>query len=95
MNVPGMGKGKFFLASLAPTLTGTPFPQVPAMPTFTGPTLKIIAAYVCLVVGAIGLVVPVVPGVLPLLLGLKLLGPNHWLTRKATSLWQRFRAQAS
>ena len=65
------------------------------MLTLTGQTLKLIAAYVCLVVGAIGLVVPVVPGVPPLLLGLKLLGRDHWLTRKAIGLWQRFRAQTS
>ena len=78
---------------LCPISREQPSLQISAMPMLTGPALKHIAAVVCLVVGVIGLAVPVLPGFPSLLLGFKLLGRDHWLTRKATGLWQRFRAR--
>ena len=43
--------------------------------------LKLIAAYICLVAGTVGLALPILPGIPFLLLGLKLLGPDHSLIR--------------
>ena len=81
--------------SIDPLLTGhRPFSRMTPASTFTGmtPVLKHIAAYICLVVGAAGLALPILPGVPALLLGFRLLGPDHRLTRGAVILWRHFRA---
>jgi uncharacterized RDD family membrane protein YckC len=53
------------------------------------PVMKLMAAYICLVAGTVGLAVPVLPGIPILLLGLKLLGPDHPLTRGVKRLFRR------
>jgi hypothetical protein len=57
------------------------------------PTLQQFAAYFCLILGTVGLVVPVLPGIPVLLLGFKLLGARHRLTRRAAMLWLRLRSR--
>jgi uncharacterized membrane protein YbaN (DUF454 family) len=52
---------------------------------------KQIAAYVCLLVGVAGLLLPLLPGIPFLLIGMKLLGPDHPITRPIVSLVRRFR----
>lgn len=42
---------------------------------------KRIAAYLCLVVGAVGLALPLLPGIPLLIIGLTLLGPQHPIRR--------------
>lgn len=53
--------------------------------------LKRITAYICLIAGTAGLALPVLPGIPVLLLGFKLLGSDHRLTRGAVILWQGLR----
>ena len=51
---------------------------------------KHIAAYVCLAMGIAGLALPLLPGIPFLLVGLKLLGPDHPVTRPLAQLIQRW-----
>ncbi len=50
-----------------------------------------ILAYACLFAGVIGLLVPVLPGVPVVILGISLLGQDHWLRKRAASLVNSFR----
>jgi uncharacterized membrane protein YbaN (DUF454 family) len=43
-------------------------------------------AYICLIVGVAGVVLPVIPGIPFLIVGVRLLGRDHWLARRAASL---------
>jgi uncharacterized protein YqgC (DUF456 family) len=47
---------------------------------------KRILAYACLSAGVAGLVLPLIPGIPLLIVGVNLLEPEHWL-RKRTSSW--------
>ncbi|PYT08215.1 MAG: hypothetical protein DMF60_05285 [Acidobacteria bacterium] len=51
---------------------------------------KQIAGYVCLVLGVAGLALPFLPGIALLLVGMRLLGPDHPVTRPLRLLTQRF-----
>ena len=42
--------------------------------------------YGCLAVGVLGIALPVLPGIPFLLIGLRLLGSDHWLAKRAASL---------
>ena len=55
-----------------------------------GVMLKRISAYVLLVAGIAGLAVPLLPGIPLLLVGLKLLGPEHPL-RQMLARWMKWR----
>jgi len=50
-----------------------------------------IAAYSCLVVGVAGLVLPILPGIPLLFVGLKLLGPDHPITRPILKFVRKFK----
>jgi hypothetical protein len=50
-----------------------------------------IAAYSCLVVGVAGIVLPVLPGIPLLFVGLKLLGPDHPITRPMLKFVRKFK----
>lgn len=54
---------------------------------------KLLLSYLCLLTGVIGLVVPFVPGVLLLIVGVRLLGPDHWLAKRTMSLMTRLGLQ--
>lgn len=51
-------------------------------------TVKRIAAWACLTAGMAGILLPLLPGIPLLLLGLKLLGPDHPLARPLVR-WMR------
>ena len=46
---------------------------------------KRILSYACLVAGAAGLILPLLPGIPLLILGFNLLEPDHWIRRRAAS----------
>ncbi len=48
--------------------------------------LKSIVAYVMLAAGVAGIVLPILPGIPFLLVGIRLLGPNHPITRPLAGL---------
>jgi hypothetical protein len=50
-----------------------------------------IVAYLCLAVGVMGLALPILPGIAFLLIGFKLLGSDHPLTRPVVRLIRRWR----
>jgi uncharacterized membrane protein YbaN (DUF454 family) len=54
-----------------------------------------IAAYSCLVVGVAGIVLPVLPGIPLLFVGLKLLGPDHPITRPVLKFVRKFKRKYS
>lgn len=59
------------------------------------PVFRHAAAYLFLAAGAAGLALPFLPGIPLLLVGLKLLGPNHPITRGAILLFRRIRSRMS
>ena len=52
--------------------------------------IKRVGAYTCLALGIVGLALPLLPGIPFLLVGLKLLGPDHPVTRPTARLMQRW-----
>jgi len=54
-----------------------------------------IAAYSCLVFGVAGIVLPVLPGIPLLFVGLKLLGPDHPITRPVLKFVRKFKRKNS
>jgi uncharacterized membrane protein YbaN (DUF454 family) len=50
---------------------------------------KKLLGYACLVAGIAGLALPLLPGIPLLLIGLKLLGPDHPITRPTAKLVKR------
>jgi uncharacterized protein YqgC (DUF456 family) len=53
-------------------------------------TTRQIFSYACLGAGILGLVLPIIPGIPLLILGLGLLDPHHWLRKHVSSLVHRF-----
>lgn len=49
--------------------------------------------YVLIVVGAAGLILPVIPGIPLLLIGMRLLGPDHWITRPVVGALRKVRSR--
>jgi len=47
---------------------------------------KRILAYSCVAAGVAGLVLPIIPGIPLLILGVGLLGRDHWLRKRAMAL---------
>ena len=47
---------------------------------------KRILAYTCLLAGVIGFILPLLPGIPLLILGFKMLEPDDWIRRRASSL---------
>ncbi len=54
---------------------------------------KLMLSYFCLLVGTIGLILPVIPGIPLLIAGFHLLGPDHWLSQRAASFIKSLRAR--
>ena len=50
---------------------------------------KPILGYASLALGVAGLVLPIIPGVVFILIGLRLLGPEHYLDRPVMRLMER------
>ena len=55
---------------------------------------RVVAGFVLVVVGVLGLVLPVLPGIPLLIAGIALLGPGHWLVRPLAERIERWRAAA-
>lgn len=64
-------------------------PEIPE--SLTGGRWKAATGYLCLFVGVAGCLLPILPGIPFLLVGLKLLGPDHPLIRPFLSRLAKYR----
>ena len=53
---------------------------------------KRVVGYFFIIAGVAGICLPIIPGVPFLLIGMRLLGPDHWITRPIVGLLKKARA---
>ena len=70
-----------------------PKPSTPEIPVSPG-RWKSATGYLCLAAGVAGVLLPVIPGIPFLLVGLKLLGPNHPAIRPFLGMLAKYRPGA-